>query len=138
MDSGKKKVILLEHSKSHQDILYAQILFLSNSGYKPVLWINEELAIDNEIAESNADINRYKFDNSKHRKNFVQRLKLFADQCSVNNIILNTAQGIQARNIVFSFLRKKINFIGILHEAERLSKSFTQKTISYKIKNILY
>jgi hypothetical protein len=134
MNSDKEKVILLEHSKSHQDILYAQLLFLLESGYKPVLWINKELAFDTDIIGKDIEIIKYEFGNSKERKIFKRNLKDYVRENKITNVILNTAQGIQARNIVFKFLFTKINFVGILHEAERLFSSFTQKTISFKIK----
>ena len=134
MNSEREKVILLEHSKSHQDILYAQILFLKKSRYDPVLWINDGLTIDSEIIGNDIEIQRFKFDNAIERKIFTSNLKKYSKENNIKNIILNTAQGILARNIVYAFLWSKINFIGILHEAERLFNSFTQKTISYKVR----
>lgn len=134
MNSEKEKIILLEHSKSHQDILYAQLLFLQESGYKTVLWINEELAIDEMIAGNEVEIIRYKFGNASERSFFTKNLKLYVKENNIRNIVLNTAQGIQARNLVYRFLFSKINFVGILHEAKRLYNSFTQKTLSYKVK----
>ena len=134
MNSDREKVILLEHSKSHQDILYAQILFLKESGFSPVLWINDGLTIDSELFGNNIEIHRFKFENARERKIFIQNLKIYIKENKIKNIVLNTAQGILARNIVYTFLWSKINFVGILHEAERLFNSFTQKSISYKIR----
>ncbi len=134
MISGKEKIILLEHSKGHQDSLYAQLLFLIESGYKPVLWINESSAFKEDIVKGDYDIIKYKFATGKERRVFAKELKKFTRKNNVTNIVFNTAQGVRARNIAMRFLFSEINVFGILHEAEKLSSRFTQWTLSLIIK----
>ena len=48
MNLIKEKVLIVEQSRAHQDLIYAQVLFLIESGFKPVLWVNEKIAFQQD------------------------------------------------------------------------------------------
>jgi hypothetical protein len=134
MNSGKEKVILLELSSSHQVTLYSQVLFLQKSGYEPLIWINEKLPFDDIVFQEKPEVTRFKYDNFRDRSSFTKELKKCIKQNNIRKIVLNTAQGMAVRNLILRFLFYKIDFVGVLHEAERLFKSTTQKIINLKVK----
>ncbi len=131
---NKEKIILLELSKSHTEILYPQIDFLYSSGYIPVIFINENLNIGTSIISQLPEIIKIKTDNFLQRCCAYLKLLKYCKYHKIKNICLNTAQGSIAREFVLFFYFSKINIIGILHESDKLIKSISQKIISKKIK----
>ena len=134
MNLIKEKVLIVEQSRAHQDLIYAQVLFLIESGFKPVLWVNEKIAFQQDLIKGEFDIIKYKFDSSAERKIFAKELIRYVKNNKIKKIVFNTAQGVKARNIIMRFLFKKVKIIGLLHDGKKLSSGFTQWSMSLKIK----
>jgi len=112
MSLDKEKVVIVEHAKAHQDLIYAQVLFLIESGFKPVLWLNENNAFQPDLIKGEFDIIRHKFDTAGERKIFAKELKKYVQQNNIKIIVFNTSQGVKARNLVIRFLFNKVKIFG--------------------------
>ncbi len=134
MTLDKEKVIIVEHAKAHQDLIYGQVLFLIESGFKPVLWLNEDNAFLPDIIKGDIEIIKYKFDTPNERKIFARELKKYVKRNNIKKIVFNTSQGVKARNIIIRFLFNKVKIFGLLHDGKKLSSGFTQWSMSLKIK----
>src|ERR1035437_6423797 len=131
---NKEKILIVEQSHAHQDLIYGQVLFLIESGFKPVLWVNDSIAFHQDLIKGEFDVIRHKFDTSKERKTFAIELRKYVKKNNIKKIIFNTAQGVKARNIIIRFLFKKVKIFGLLHDGKKLSSGFTQWSMSLKIK----
>lgn len=134
MTLNKEKVMIVEQSHAHQDLIYAQVLFLIASGFKPVLWVNENIAFQQDLIKGEFEIIKRKFDTAKERIIFAKDLKKYVKQNNIKKIIFNTSQGVKARNIIIRFIFNKVKIFGLLHDGKKLSSGFTQWSMSLKIK----
>lgn len=98
------------------------------------IWINSDSPLVEKYLEDNIKINRVNFAERKTRLEFIRNFHKIISRFNIEKVILNTGQGIPARDFAIKLLFKKIQVFGILHEAEKLKNSFTQKLISFKIK----
>jgi hypothetical protein len=64
----------------------------------------------------------------------LKNLKVYIKKNEISKVVFNTAHGLQTRNAILLLYFQKIEFFGIIHQAEKLLTSFTQKIISSKIK----
>ncbi len=134
MNSEKSQnIALIEFSERQHDIIYPQILLLNNLFENVFLWINTKTALDESLIEGKVCIQKVDFYNRKIRLNFIRNFNNISEKYSINNVILNNAQGIFVRDFILKFLFSKINIYGILHDTDKLKNSFTQKLISLKI-----
>lgn len=130
---GKLKIILVEFSESHSEILISQLLSLKNSEYEIHIWINEKLKFDDKSFPF-VIINKHKADNHYTRIKFTLGLIFYILRKNISKVIINTAEGLLLRNFAILSLLFKYDVIGILHLSNKLFDSTTQKLISLKIK----
>lgn len=129
----KKEILIIEFEKTHTEIIHSQILFLLSAGYKISLWLNEEVEFE-DVYNGRVKIIRIKTEQSSLNLKLLYKVLKFLKQNKIHRIVLNTAHGILIRNLCFVLLRKKVEVIGVLHQAHKLFKSSTQSIISKKIK----
>lgn len=135
--SNKKCVALVELGNSHDECLFSQYYFLKEADYKIHLIINEI-----PFRRIKGIIDGESFFVIPQKKNWLSswinlmRVNNYLIRRDIKTIIINTAQGNQVRNLTL-LLSKKINITGIMHNADKLNKSFTQKIISRKVKKYL-
>jgi hypothetical protein len=122
-------VLIFEHTTSHSELIYSQVQFLINYSHKVHLWINNK-----ETGDFNSALITI-IDDTKSRINIYTALFKYIIHHRIDVIIFNTAHGIFIRDLSLLLLLSKVKIIGILHQSDRLYKSFTQKIISIKVRN---
>ena len=122
----RKKVALVELSHSHEECLYAQILFLKEAGHEVHLVISTSVASRTQPAGEDARL-VLNMDSGAYLKIF-QALH-YIRKCAIRNIVINTASGNYVRLLVFLLGRGR-HITGILHNAKKLLKSSSQRWIS--------
>ena len=122
-----KKVLLIELSDSHKEIFIPVEKYLMDAGYQVDLFITENYDIDSEEIVKKVS--------NKNRIAQLISLNNFIKKNKYQNLFFNTAEGLSVRDFCFINFFNNLNICGVLHQAKKLSGSFTQKIISSKIKN---
>lgn len=127
-----KNVALIEFNTWHQECLYPQLLFLTESGYQVLLVndIRKKEFIESLKLEDKCECLFFDF---KKLKSFFQVRKELLSR-GITDIILNTAQGSGALKFSLLPFFKKMNWAGTLHNIAKLDSSFGQKLIARKVK----
>jgi len=128
-----KNLLIFEHSNAHGEVVYSQLELVKKSGLNVILILNSELFLPEEPLS--AKIIRLDF-KLKKRTLLKHILEVIADH-NIDLIVINTAHGNFVRSLCLRLLFKKVKVVGILHEANKINDSFTQKIISMKIRNYL-
>lgn len=128
-----KNLLIFEHSNAHGEVVYSQLELVKKSGLNVILILNSELSLPEEPLS--AKIIRLDF-KLKKRTLLKHILEVIADH-NIDLIVINTAHGNFVRSLCLRLLFKKVKVVGILHEANKINDSFTQKIISMKIRNYL-
>lgn len=126
-----KNLLIIEHSNVHGEVVYSQLELVKKSGLNVILILNSELSLPEEPLS--AKIIRLDF-KLKKRTLLKHILEVIADH-NIDLIVINTAHGNFVRSLCLRLLFKKVKVVGILHEANKINDSFTQKIISMKIRN---
>lgn len=130
------KVAIVEISESHEECIYSQVSFLKDAGYKVTLFaypkIIQQAKSYRQFFEQIQEVN---FDGLSFFKSLSLQIKLTKQLSKFDTVIFNTASSSKKLRNVSLFLNfYKTKVVGILHNAKRLEKSFTQKLFSIKIK----
>lgn len=126
-----KNLLIIEHSNTHGEVIYSQLELVKKSGLNVILILNDKLSLPEEPLS--AKIIRLDFKlNKRILLNHI--LRVIADH-NIDLIVINTAHGHFVRSLCLRLLFNRIKVVGILHEANKINDSFTQKIISMKIKN---
>lgn len=129
------KVLVLEMGGSHIECVYSMVHFLylkncpvhvaCNKRLLPYLTEPEKLAGLMELPDE--------FSKTAQITSFLQ-IRKYIQRHGIDTVIINTTEITIIRNLSF-FLPKRINGIGIVHNARKLEKSFTfTKILSKKLK----
>lgn len=132
------KVALAEFNSYHDECLYSQIKFLTDSGHSVTLIISQQiheraseyilLAEEVVIFQHSSQKNLFK------RIAFIFSLSWFLRKKKVETLIFNTASS-RLEVILLSHLSKrKTKLFGILHNLKKVNHSFSQKLINKAIK----
>ncbi len=126
----KINVLIFEHTSSHSELLYSQIKFLDEHNQAIHLWIN------NKSDTSDLTLARLTLVDPSHSKykTFYRFIRYIVAQ-KIDVIVFNTSHGLFIRDLSILLLLSKVKTFGILHQADKLMHSFTQKVISLKVKN---
>ncbi len=129
------KFALIEIGGSHDECLYSQLLFLKGEVNEThlICSVNLQKQVSN-FKHFNA---KYFFDfQSSKRKRLKSIFKLWLQirKEKYDIVIFNTAQGSVLRSLMLLPYAKHTNFVGVMHNANKLSKSNSQKLISKRIK----
>lgn len=128
-DKYSKNVLLIEFTPSHGELLYSQIKFLKKSNYEVFVFVHEDNRGDFELADYIHTLP------SKSKFVFIlASLIRFVIKHKIKKIIFNTAHGLLTRNAILGLLPLNVECFGIIHQAEKIYSSITQKIISMKIK----
>lgn len=129
----RKKVIIVEFYNSHTEVLYTSVEFFSKSGYEVHLWLNAAQKYNSERTPL-VTLNYHKSNSHSSRIFFITNLIRYIRRNSIDKVFINTADGLQVRNFCIASMLFEYEVTGILHVAERLINSTTQKIISRKLK----
>lgn len=127
------KIALVELSRSHEECLYSQLLFLEP--YIVDLWIHPSLLPATEAYAHKVN-NRFYIEEPKQPiKRWRKALTLAKNLSAYDKVIFNTASSSKLlRNTSLLLIAYSVEALGILHNRKKLDKSFTQKIINFKIK----
>jgi len=128
-----KKVIIVEFYNSHSEVLYSTVEFFNKSGYEVHIWLNDIQKYNSELTPY-VTLNYHKSNTHISRIFFILRLISYIRKNDIGLVFINTADGLQVRNFCIASLLFKYEVSGILHIADRLLSSTTQKIISRKLK----
>lgn len=127
-------IALIEFYSRQHDIIYPLTLMLDRYYENVYVWIDSNSPLEEKYIEGNILINRIDFSERKTRLKFIRNFNKIITEFKIEKIILNTGQGVLARDFLLRLLFNKIQVYGVLHDTEKLKNSFTQKLISLKIK----
>lgn len=126
-----KSVALVELFPYHSECLYAQLLFLQ--GHARVILICD-VRLKPIIKTFGAIYdNCLLFDFRKLSSLF--KLRSYLIRSKIDTVILNTAQGSVPLKFMLLPFPKRLHFVGIIHETQKLTDSFGQRLISRKMKS---
>jgi hypothetical protein len=126
----KLNILIFEHTNSHSVLFDSQIKFLDKYDHSIHLWINK-----------NSDTTDLKITSLTFIDPTHSKLKIFLSLFrylrtkKIDLIIFNTAHGLFIRDLSLLLLFSKVRAYGILHQADKVLYSVTQKIISLKIKH---
>lgn len=124
-----KNILIVEFTKSHGELIYSMVHLLKRHGFYVSLFIHENNSAETFEADS---VQLIPANYSNFR--ILRSLKSFIKKNEISKIIFNTVHGLQTRNAVLSLYFKKLEFFGIIHQAEKLLFSITQRIISSRVK----
>jgi len=129
-----KKIILVEFSVSHTEILHTVISFLNSSGYEVHIWVNRDSGLDATLVPDTVKINLRKNNSIISNLTFTLRLFVYILRHGISKVYINTAHGLLVRNFCLLSYLFSFEIIGLMHHGEKMKGSKTQAVISGKIK----
>jgi len=134
INSDNKNVALIEICGSHDECLYSQVKFLSESGLNVFLIISDNLDDRVKWFDNVAGIISFKFGTSL-LNDLINLFKIRRTLKSKNirNVIINTASNEIIAKLV-NILPVSISVVGIIHSLKKLNNSFSQTLINHRIK----
>lgn len=133
------KVIIVELSTSHEECIYAQVLFLKHAGIETSLLLHK--ALEQQVSSYETlcksvdyihPLKKGAFRKIRQQVRTAQKLKQY------DLVIFNTASSSKfVRNLCLLLLTASVPCVGVLHNGNKLLKSFTQRIISLKIKKYM-
>lgn len=132
------KVALVEFNSYHDECLYSQIRFLTDSGHSVTLIISEQIheraSEYVHLAEEVVIYQRSSQKNLFKRIAFISSLSRFLGKKKVETLIFNTASSRLEVILLSHLLKRKTKLFGILHNLKKVNHSFSQKLINKAIK----
>lgn len=134
----QKKIALIELNSYHDECLYSQLCFLKDSGYWICLIIHPKLVerID-AYKDLSDDIKILKCDSKVFFiKRLIRVLMIYRHitRLDIKKILFNTSSS-KKEIILLSFLFRKKELFGIIHNLKKLEGSLSQKLINKNVKN---
>lgn len=126
----KLNVLIFEHTTSHSELLYSQIQFLAKDGHLIHLWINRNSDTKDFDLATITLINL-----TQLKLKIYYKLFRYLRTERIDVIIFNTAHGLFIRDLSVLLLLSRVKAYGILHQADKVIYSFTQKIILLKVKH---
>lgn len=133
------KVAIVELSNSHDECIYSQLQFLqSEVDYDVTLICNETIAnrLKDVLKRNLSNITVKKME-VRRRVNLpldIIRLRSYLIKQGFNKVIFNTATGNIIKLLMLLPFPKSIEFIGIIHNIDKLTGSANQDIISRRVK----
>jgi hypothetical protein len=128
-----KKIAIIELGSSHEECFYSQILFLKKEGWEIDLLISSILKERTEYLPVNKIFINFGKGAYYDIINLM-RIRKFIIKKKINKVILNSAHGIQVRNLLLFPFPEETEFMGIIHDASKILNSTNQKFINKKVK----
>jgi hypothetical protein len=132
--ANEKHIALIEFAASHVECIYSQLLFLKSGGYTVHLIACNELQSYVEFLHEPLHC-KYVDAGVDFRSHWrcVLDTNEYLKRNKIHRVVLNTAEGNHVRDLCLVASPGGL-FTGILHHAYKLSRSFTQKLISFRIR----
>jgi len=130
------KVALVELGNSHDECIYSQIVFLKDAGYKVDGFFNPIIVKQvSSFSHQFTKILPFNFE----KLNFYNKIKLtfqlYKALKTYDKVIFNTIRSSTIRDLMLLLkFHNKVECIGVIHNTKKLTSSFTQKIINFKIK----
>lgn len=132
------KVALVEFNPYHDECLYSQIKFLTDSGHSVTLVVSQQ--IHGRASEYIHLVEEVVIFQCSSQKNLFKRIvftfglkKLFGKN-KVKTVVFNTASSRLEVILLSHLLKRKVKLFGILHNLKKVNHSFSQKLINKAIK----
>ncbi len=128
-----KKIIIVELNNYHTECIYAQVLYLSKSGFSVEVICSQKTFKHVEYLKDICPVKSYDFSKTP------SFLKLWWYLLHQKNSItvLNTAQGNKVLKLLTLPTFNKVKYYGLIHNLKKLETSNGQKIISKKINQYL-
>lgn len=128
-----KKIIIVELNNYHTECIYAQVLYLTKSGFSVEVICSEKTFKHVEYLKDTCPVKSYDF--SKATSYIELWWYLLRQKNSIT--VLNTAQGSRVLKLLAIPTFNKIKYYGIIHNLKKLETSSGQKLLSRKISQYL-
>lgn len=129
------KVAIVELSNSHDECIYSQIKFLLSSGdYVVTLICNETILNRLKGDLSGIEVKKLEIKRGVNLPFDIIRLRSYLIKQKFEKVIFNTATGNIIKLLMLLPFPKSIEFIGIIHNIDKLTGSANQDLISRKVK----
>lgn len=128
-----KKIIIVELNNYHTECIYAQVLYLTNSGFSVEVICSQKTFKHVEYLVDVCPVKSYDFSKTL---SFIELWWYLLHQKN-SLVVLNTAQGNKVLKLLILPRFNKIKFYGIIHNLKKLETSSGQKLISRKINQYL-
>jgi len=133
-----KKAAIIELADSHEECFYSQILFLNKAGYDVDVLCHTNLKDRTILLTTKANFIFYNFGKGLFNDlNILWQIRKYLIRNKIKKVVLNSADGIKVRNLLLFSYPVKIEFIGVLHDAEKVIMSVNQKFINKKVMKYL-
>lgn len=130
-----KKVAIVELSNSHDECIYSQIKFLqSDSTYYITLICNATIANRLQSNMSDVKVKKLEVRRGVSLPFDIIRLHSYIIKNRFEKVIFNTATGNIIKLLMLLPFPKSIEFIGIIHNIDKLTGSANQNIITRKVK----
>lgn len=126
-----KNLLIIEHSNAHIEVIYSQLELVKKSGMNVILILNNKLSLPEEPLAANI----IRLDFRLKKRTLLNHISKVITDHNIDLIVINTAHGRFVRSLCLRLLFNRVKVVGILHEANKINDSFTQKLISVKTKN---
>ena len=132
-------IALIEIGGSHDECLLSQMSAIHSSGREVLLITFKEVYDRNKafvpyVSDTLfVDMSGSKSQRGKEVSRIWKKLK----ESNCEMAVLNTAEGNLVRLLCIKALFHKIKFVGIVHDARKFGRSFTQRIINKKVKKYL-
>ena len=127
------KIALLELCGFHDECLYSQIRFIKEQG-EHSLHLFATNRIRERVQHFQGLDDTYFFPNEKLSLSQLLWLRKRLISEGFHKVIINSASGKNVRNFLLLPYPKSLEFIGVIHDIQRLQKNFDQRLISRQIK----
>lgn len=126
-----KSVALVELFPYHSECLYSQLLFMQGQA-RVVLICDQRLE---PIVKTFGPVYEECLFLDFKELSSLFKLRSYLIRNKIETVVLNTAQGSRPLKFMLLPFPRRIHFVGIIHETQKLIDSFGQRLISRKIKS---
>ncbi len=127
------KIALLELCGFHDECLYSQVRFIKEHGDHDLHLFATERIKDRVQHFPGLD-SSYFFPNEKLSLSQLLWLRRRLISEGFHKVVINSASGKNVRNFLLLPYPERLEFVGVIHDIQRLRKSFDQRLISRRIK----
>jgi hypothetical protein len=129
-----KRILIVEFSLGHFELFFSHLMLLKKNGYK-IFYAGLE---DSEklIADLKSDFSDSIFITKPKSLKQLWKIRNFIIKNEIGQILFNSASG-RSVLLLSILIGSRAHLCGVLHNIEKLTKSNTQKLISYWIRDYL-
>lgn len=128
--SDSKKIALVEMGGSHDECLYAQILYLKSAGHHVTLICNFSLKANIDYFDGLDEVHFIELRSGLKQWIDLRIIRKILVRGKFDRIVFNTAQGNVLKNLFLLPKPKGARRFGVIHNLRKLEKSHSQKVIT--------